>query len=87
MDTFLHSYHVLQSNTNIPANLNLNESEMQKIIRNLPKSKPEPLVKFLYIILDKLVDLTINPPIVHNQICTSAASGGKIFESEFVYEF
>lgn len=44
---------------------NLNTS-FQVSIRNLSKARPEPLVHFLYVVLDKLLDMMVNPVVSNN---------------------
>ncbi|VDP48520.1 unnamed protein product [Soboliphyme baturini] len=51
---------------------------MQNIIRNLTKAKPEPLVKFLYVILDKLITLMILKPPRNCQIGKEYISAGQV---------
>jgi hypothetical protein len=40
------------------------EMVLRKSILDLPKAREEPLVRFLHIILDKLVLLLVRPPII-----------------------
>lgn len=35
---------------------------------DLTKARPEPLVHFLYILMDKLIDLLVNPPMINDQL-------------------
>ena len=57
-------YHVIRNGER-----NVTEAEVKLVIQNLTKARPEPLVKFLYIILEKLIDLLVNPVAHGGQIC------------------
>lgn len=60
MDTFLLAYQSL--NANDRKNSPVSEDDLKEAIRGVIKARPEPMVAFLYIILDKLLVLISNPP-------------------------
>uniref|UniRef100_A0A915L4Y3 C2 DOCK-type domain-containing protein n=1 Tax=Romanomermis culicivorax TaxID=13658 RepID=A0A915L4Y3_ROMCU len=65
LDAFSHIYHILRGHESHSGTIKqekLTENDLQKAIKDLTKARPEPLVKFLYIILDRLIDLIILPP-------------------------
>ena len=44
------------------------ESELKRSISELSSAKPGPLIRFLPLILDKLFELMIQPPIIAGQL-------------------
>ncbi|XP_078656498.1 dedicator of cytokinesis protein 7-like isoform X9 [Branchiostoma floridae x Branchiostoma belcheri] len=44
------------------------EQELKNSVQALSQAQPEPLVTFLYLILDKLISLIVRPPIIAGQI-------------------
>lgn len=44
------------------------ESVLRKSIVDLSKAREEPLVRFLYLILDKLILLLVRPPIISGTV-------------------
>ncbi len=44
------------------------ESELKKSITELVQSKGGPLVRFLSLILDKLINLLVRPPVISGQV-------------------
>jgi hypothetical protein len=44
------------------------ESELKRSISELSSAKPGPLIRFLPLILDKLFELMVQPPIVSGQL-------------------
>lgn len=50
---------------NTEANL---ETVLRKSIVDLPKAREEPLVRFLHLLLDKLILLLVRPPIISGTV-------------------
>ena len=46
------------------------ESMLRKSIVDLCKAREEPLVRFLYLVLDKLILLLVRPPIISGTVGT-----------------
>ena len=44
------------------------EGELKRSVTELVKAKGEPLVKFMPLILDKLVQLLVKPPVIAGQV-------------------
>uniref|UniRef100_A0A158Q851 Dedicator of cytokinesis protein 6 n=1 Tax=Elaeophora elaphi TaxID=1147741 RepID=A0A158Q851_9BILA len=60
LDKFLLAYQSL--GVNDKKNPPVSEADLKDAIRSVIKARPEPMVAFLYIILDKLLALIANPP-------------------------
>ncbi|KAM3718831.1 Dedicator of cytokinesis protein [Dirofilaria immitis] len=60
LDKFLIAYQSLgiSDKKNPP----ISESDLKDAIRSVIKARPEPMVAFLYVLLDKLLALIVNPP-------------------------
>lgn len=46
------------------------ESVLRKSIVDLSKTQEEPLVRFLYLVLDKLILLLVRPPVISGTVGT-----------------
>ena len=44
------------------------ESVLRKSIVDLSKAQEEPLVRFLYLVLDKLILLLVRPPVISGTV-------------------
>lgn len=68
---FLKTCHQIEgrvtSSPNRTAEGNL-ESALRKSIVDLCKAREEPLVRFLYLVLDKLILLLVRPPIISGTV-------------------
>lgn len=60
LDTFLLAYQSL--NTTDKKTCPVSEDALKQAIRGVIKARPEPMVAFLYVILNKLLALIANPP-------------------------
>lgn len=60
MDTFLFACQSLSSTDK--KNPPVSEMDLKNAIRGVIKARPEPMVAFLYVVLDKLLALVVNPP-------------------------
>nr|CRZ23221.1 Bm4167 [Brugia malayi] len=60
LDKFLLAYQSLSINDK--KNPPVSEADLKDAIRSVIKARPEPMVAFLYVILDKLLALIANPP-------------------------
>ncbi|VDK44685.1 unnamed protein product [Anisakis simplex] len=60
LDAFLFAYQSLSSTDK--KSPPVGETELKNAIRSVIKARPEPMVAFLYVILDKLLALIANPP-------------------------
>ncbi|VDO39454.1 unnamed protein product [Onchocerca flexuosa] len=60
LDKFLVAYQSLGINDK--KNPPVSETDLKDAIRSIIKARPEPMVAFLYVILDKLLALIANPP-------------------------
>uniref|UniRef100_A0A914X6L0 Dedicator of cytokinesis protein 7 n=1 Tax=Plectus sambesii TaxID=2011161 RepID=A0A914X6L0_9BILA len=67
LDAFIRQYHALLNGKRV-----VNETDLKLAIQNLTKARPEPLVRYLYVVLDKLLDLLVNPPFVGNTLLNVA---------------
>lgn len=60
LDKFLLAYQSLSVSDK--KNPPVSEDDLKDAIRSVIKARPEPMVAFLYVILDKLLALIANPP-------------------------
>uniref|UniRef100_A0A9J2PJV5 Dedicator of cytokinesis protein 7 n=1 Tax=Ascaris lumbricoides TaxID=6252 RepID=A0A9J2PJV5_ASCLU len=60
LDTFLFACQSLSSTDK--KNPPVSEMDLKNAIRGVIKARPEPMVAFLYVVLDKLLALVVNPP-------------------------
>ncbi len=64
LDDFFRTYHSLAIGKRT-----ITEIDLKLSIANLTKARPEPLVRFLYLVIDKLLTLIVYQPTVAGVIC------------------